>query len=505
MKLRKLLSLILMSVVIVNSMPTPAQASELEFQQIENQMNLSSEFVDLSTDFVLEELISPNDLPEIEANIMERQYVGGEITVDTGIEASAESPQMGQMGIAPASISSNTDPNNAYLVTNDTETYGMIETNGEFRWYAFVLNQNSKATIDLAMVSALDADLYIFELNQQNSTLGLIGGSTRAGGGVPENYSNTLNSGIYYIAVAGYSGTGLFAFSYYESSIDVGYEMNDTQATATTIPLNASIVGVIDHPNDIDYYKFTLTKRTAIKRSFTTTNGYTFGLIHTTGAQTNVANTTDIQILEPGTYTYVVFSSNGSYSSNSTYTINFKVIADGLVSTSSAPFLAINEPAGIVFQTNSSGSVFYVNGYPIDYSYSYEYSNSNASGSQNFNIKINTRSDVRVVLQGIYGPSVVNYQSSNRAYRYVPSKPLLALTFTSDPVLSPFYLIQCVATGAYANNHLWADFKSVLVLIDPATGLLVDIEQYNYWYDFIGGSNKLNYSTNFSTIYNYNK
>lgn len=43
-----------------------------------------------------------------------------------------------------------------------------------------------------------------------------------------------------------------------------------------------------------------------------------------------------------------------------------------LSSDSSANVIGICDEAGIVFQTNSSGSVYYVNGNPIDISY-YDY------------------------------------------------------------------------------------------------------------------------------------
>ena len=65
----------------------------------------------------------------------------------------------------------NTDPNNAYLVSNDTITQGTVEESDEMRWYAFILNQTSKITILLQMVDTLDADLYIYKLDEQTYDL----------------------------------------------------------------------------------------------------------------------------------------------------------------------------------------------------------------------------------------------------------------------------------------------------------------------------------------------
>ena len=38
-------------------------------------------------------------------------------------------------------------------------------------------------------------------------------------------------------------------------------------------------------------------------------------------------------------------------------------------------------------------------------------------------------------------------------------------------------------------NNLWQDFKAVTVIIDPSTGKLIDIENFNYYYDYAVGSN----------------
>lgn len=101
------------------------------------------------------------------------------------------------------------------------------------RWYGFVLNKSSKVTILLQMVETLDADIYMFSLNQETYELELYGGSANEGLGVTEYYNSVMSAGTYYFAVSGYEGTGAFAFAYYQSSADVANEVNDSVATAT--------------------------------------------------------------------------------------------------------------------------------------------------------------------------------------------------------------------------------------------------------------------------------
>lgn len=152
-------------------------------------------------------------------------------------------------GVAAQADNDNTDPNYAYIAQNNTVMQGTIENENEFRWYAFILNEKSKATIELQMVQNLDADLYLFRLN--GSQLEVIGGSAIEGAGVSEKYTQVFEAGVYFFAVAGYKGTGNYAFAYFESTVDAAYEINDSPELATEIQFGQSIVGVIDHPRDI--------------------------------------------------------------------------------------------------------------------------------------------------------------------------------------------------------------------------------------------------------------
>lgn len=68
-----------------------------------------------------------------------------------------------------------------------------------------------------------------------------------------------------------------------------------------------------------------------------------------------------------------------------------------------------------------------------------------------------------------------------------------------------FYSVHCRCTGAYKENNLWQDFKAVTVIIDPSTGKLIDIENFNYYYDYAVGSNSLTFTRRYPsmTLYKY--
>ena len=82
------------------------------------------------------------------------------------------------------------------------------------RWYGFILDQRSKVSIRLQTVSEVDADLYLFGLNQETYELNLVGGSATSGLGVYEYYNDILDAGIYYFAVSAYEGSGQYAFAF---------------------------------------------------------------------------------------------------------------------------------------------------------------------------------------------------------------------------------------------------------------------------------------------------
>ncbi len=165
------------------------------------------EFIQIS-----DEELPENTISEERKNALNRQFNGNE-----------------ELGIAPytdGEDATNTDPNYAIPVSNDSAYQGIIETDKEARWYTFTLDKKSTITIFLQMADALDADLYICSPDAASNELTIVGGSASEGTGVSECAGSVLDAGTYYFVVEGYEGTGSFAFMYFQSSVDADYEIN---------------------------------------------------------------------------------------------------------------------------------------------------------------------------------------------------------------------------------------------------------------------------------------
>ena len=488
---KKILSGILALAVMIscsNGISVSAETLQSTPENIISENDGQMEFLQIS-----DEEVPATEIPETELNVEERNYTGTELSLSS-IMPYSENDDV-----------SNADPNYAYLVENNNAYQGSIENEKEFRWSRFEITEKSKVTVFLQMAETLDADLYMFSLDTETYSLNLVGGSATEGLGVSEHYADVLEPGIYYFAAGGYEGTGNFAFAFFNSAKDAGYEVNDTLSTATNISIGSSAVGVLDSPLDIDYYKVSVTKGYIMKYSISTTDDYSLVYAGKSGSNAaiyQVGNEDDKVLIMPGVYYFAVLSKNNMYSATSEYTVNFTKVHE-LSSDSSAKVIGICQEAGIVFQTNSSGSVYYVNGNPIDISYSYSNSSSNSGGSQSYNISIKDRDDVYAYLgDDALAPAAIYYMKSTRPAMNVGSRAALELTFYSD---SNFYSVHCRCTGAYKENNLWQDFKAVTVIIDPSTGKLIDIESFNYYYDYAVGSNSLTFTRRYPsmTLYKY--
>ncbi|SFG37886.1 hypothetical protein SAMN04487761_11535 [Lachnospiraceae bacterium C7] len=456
--------------------------------------NIIAEFddSDMITDFEVSEVEMP---PEV---IHEVDYNHLDHAVEEKIlEEDVELPDEGA-GEEDEEEQPNTDPNNAYIVTNNTAWNGTIENANEFRWYAFNAEAASKVTIFLQMNEALDADLYLFGVDDETSSLELIDGSATEGVGVTELLNTVVDSGIYFFAISGCESTGNYAFAFFQSSVDVANEINDSLADATTIGFG-NVTGVIDNPLDYDYYKITLDSPAVIKYGITSTDGYSIGYAGSTGTGAglySIDNTNGFIKANAGTYYFAVSTNDNSvYSATSTYTVNFKKIAN--VSDSSSTFIVgISESAGIVLEVNNDATVNYVNGNLIDISYSYVNNLSNSAGGQYYNISIDPDAGEWITFSDVYEPAAVYYHSSTKPAMNVSSRPALLLTYVGN---TQFYRINCLGTGAYSMNTYQHNFNNVTVLIDPSTGRLIDIVEFNYYYDFAPvGSNSITWTRSYS-------
>ncbi|MDE6214452.1 MAG: hypothetical protein K2M70_13390 [Lachnospiraceae bacterium] len=471
--------------IIVNAETLPDNAeNEIEFNEVSNEEMLVEETND--------------EANKCESNVMERDYTGESYAIEDGVATySAEDDS-----------ATNTNPNYAYLVTNDMVVQGAVEIAGEMRWYAFALEEKSKISIILQMTESMDADLYMFSLNGSTYELELIGGSATAGVGKSEYFNSVMEAGTYFFAIGGYEGTGAFAFAYYQSTSDVSFEINDSQATAKNVRIenNTDVKGIIDCPYDVDYHQFTFTEAVVVKYSISSSLGYVLQYVDKSGDNAGIykVNGNMVKIM-PGTYCFRVYSPNGNYSASAAYTISFKLIAR-IADDSNAYCMAVSEDAGIVFQADANGQNCYVNGHKIDFNYLYSKSYATSGGSQQYLIQITPSDDLYVTmyesqfkntpeLQQVI-PSVAMYVTSTFT-KY--SGPVLVLSLHS--IERPIYSIHNVCTGAFSGNAMWKDVNYVNVFVDPNTGKVIDIEWLNYFYEI--GSHSITYARPFTMKYYY--
>ena len=407
----------------------------------------------------------------------------------------------------------NTDPNNAYVVENGDVVQGTLSAASEMRWYGFIVNQTSKATIFLQCVNTVDADVYLFALDQSTYQLNLVGGSATAGAGTSEISREVLGSGIYYIAVSSYSGSGQYAFAFYLTQ-DITNEVNDSTSDATTIGTNTTVTGKIDSPYDYDYY--TLELASPIIMEFTKnigSYGFDFINVDSNAHIYKISNTYDYYQLDAGQYCFRVYSSNGNYDANNNYSITLNKIAN-ISSNANATCYMINKMANIVFQSDVNGGNMYVNGHAIDISYSYYSNASNSAGTQIYDISMTTPTDLKAkiyqdqfmfedpddaIYYGMTMPDAVYYMNGTKGLG--PNNiHALELSVYSN---TNFYHIHCNCSGAYAANNMYKDVNFVTVFINPNTGTLVDIEHINYFYEYATGSNSMTFTRPYGTHTKY--
>lgn len=484
MKKRFLLSTVTMAAVILFSYGTvkAAEIPNSSYQRSEDKM-IVHEIEELDT-----EVDEGEEINNIEKGIKESKYKISPYT--TYSESEQE----------------NTDPNNALLVQDGNKVQGTLKEAGEMRWYAFILDNKSKISLYLQMANELDADLYLFSLNQETYELELIGGSAVTGNGITERAIGILDEGIYYFAVDDYSGSGTYSFTYYQSVEDIQYEVNDDLSVAASVNLNENIFSYIDNPFDKDYFCINLSEASAIRYSLSNVSSLGYKVEYAGGAG-GIIMKGQLVSLKAGKHYFKVYSPNGNYSRTSAYTLKFDKIAP--VSTdSTATVYACCEKAGIVFQCNPSRTNFYVNGNLIDFSYSYVKKLSNSNGSQNYNIQLKRTANFGVCLfqtegtdipmelqQGI--PDVARYHSSTLTG--ISNKDVL--TMSVHDWNSPCYSIHNNCSGAYAGQSLWKDLNVCNIFVDPDTGKVIDIEWLNYFYEI--GNHSVTYYRPYTMKYYY--
>ena len=139
--------------VVAASNSIISEASELS--EITDSSENQVEFTDITL-----ESVDIAELPVISYNNVDRPYTGETIVVD---------------GISTHS-GSNDNPNSALLFENNLGDSQSLTAANEQRWYAMILSEKTKVSVYMSMDAAMDADLYVFSLDNSAGTLNLIGG-----------------------------------------------------------------------------------------------------------------------------------------------------------------------------------------------------------------------------------------------------------------------------------------------------------------------------------------
>lgn len=450
--LRSLLAIVL-TLVVVFPCGIVSRASEL-------QDDMDSSEIPIEIGEISIETIDETNIPERNYNVISRPYLG-------------EIPHFDE--IAPYS-DENTNPNAAYLFQNNTSGSGTFTTSNEERWYAFVLQEKSKVSIHLDMDASMDADVYVFSLDSAEGTLAVIGGSTNSALGESEFYTAVLDGGTYFVGIVNYTGIGTYEISYYETTVDVNYEVNDSFDTATNITFNDKMVGVIDCPYDKDLYKFTVSKYTWVRMLGKFPGKFELEVVGaTTGSTCNrEGKTGNLYVFSPGTYWFMVSSKDGGYSSTVTYDITFDKVYEA-ASRDSYLMTGISSKDGIEVKQSIDGRFTYVNGNMVDINYLWTTESSCHLGSHAAIISIDQN-------ENVYCSSDIQEvhftQSTHPIQKYFQGTAL-KMTFTST---SDFYKIHWVGTGIFSGETRECNSSAIIVLINPADGKLVDICSPNYYY-----------------------
>lgn len=477
--IRKKMGLFLSLIMVVCAInPMVAHAEESE------QMIQSNTIISIGNEEVeMDELSNANQLSHSASDVISLEEAGNA----SGIMSLTDEEQNLTRDADPG----NTNPNNAVVFDDDYYvTSGTISTVGGYRWYAFQTEAETKVTALMVMNQTMDADFYLYKLNEDTMQLEFVNGSAVDGAGEMEYYTDIIGDGVYFIGINGYSGTGTFTFAFYKCTYDALAEFNDTLASAIDVTYGQQYSGVIDNPMDHDFYTLTLSEPTIIKYNFSSSLNYSLKWFDTSigdfsdavyftdgpaeyfklsaGTHYFAVRTTDSDIFSSTVPYYLTFTKVGTYSGNSNLYIR-----------------GINEETGIILESTAAPGnnmiTNYVNGHPIDISYSLNQNYSNSAGGQNYNISINANAGAYISMYEGEKPEIAYYYGSTRPAMSVSNRNVLKLTYRCN---SNFYRINCFCTGAYAMNNYSQTYNYVTVIIDPETGKLIDIVEFNYYYDF---------------------
>ncbi|MCM1179475.1 MAG: hypothetical protein NC347_04405 [Clostridium sp.] len=392
---------------------------------------------------------------------------------ETGLEIESE--------LGKARSASNDNPNGAYYLPFNAPQSDNIDMEGEGRWWGVISEETSRiSTMMVAEDNTVDFDLYVYRLNEETSTLELVGYSIEDAGAY-EIVDMVVDAGTYYIKIASNSGTGNFALVSYLSTQYIANEINDNVTCATALPDSATITDAIDSPIDMDVYKFTVSTQAARKKFvLTCPNGCNYAMYmvrESTGKAYNVTNRA-LYLLESDTYYLVIATADDTYSDSLPYTL--AVTSQGCA-LNATDLLSYD---GYLLQQGGTGLDYYINGKKIDFSYQYKDNFSSGSNYMNARMTLSTRSTSEVFntaftdTDGIdhAGIMFIKYNSSfNGSTRkialYIPINDVnYAYDRTASASMAP--------TSVHQSGRVFAE-----VIVDVDTGKTIDLFSPNWYYE----------------------
>lgn len=390
----------------------------------------------------------------------------------------------------------NDNPNGAYYLPFNTPTGDNIDTEGESRWYGVIADSKSRiTTLMVAADDTADFDLYVYKLNEETSSLELIGYSLEDPGS-NEIVDMVVDEGVYYIEINSASGVGQCAVVSYLSTQHIDNEINDTMEYASDLPTAGTVTDAIDSPLDMDVFKFTVSTEGARKK-FTIVNpdncSYAMYIVKAATGSIYSITSGGLYLLEQGDYYLVVASADGTYNASETYTVtvtNQDCVLDA------EDMLSYN---GYLLQrVGSSGINYYINGKKIDFSYSYKHTVSAGSDYLNATMTLSTKSTSDVFSKyftdtnGVdhEGIMFIKYNSS-----FNSSARSLALYIPINDVRYSYHRSASSSLAPTSVHQSYDAFANVIV--DVNTGKVIDLFSPNWYYE----SSASNHTRSIGNIY----
>ena len=234
------------------------------------------------------------------------------------------------------------------IAPNGAAVAGSIDFGGDTDWFRFDVGTDNTVLFTFQQPN--------FELQSVSIVLydadGVKRGMANADDTETERLFADLASGVYFIAVEPFSGTGDYALS-----IDTVFDAEgSTRANAVAVDVAAGFGGSIDYEGDVDVFSFTLDRTAAF--TFTIESGadpFRFNIRDVFGTYEGFSeNGVLTLVLQAGDYTMEVVG-NAAYAPTGSYTVSASESSDDVVADSSTDRTAEVNGAAVSAQIDYSG------------------------------------------------------------------------------------------------------------------------------------------------------